>query len=49
MTVRAFGGTIPTIHTSAFIDETALVIGNVRISDDSSVWPMAVVDELVLR
>ncbi len=43
MTIRAFGGTNPTIHPNAFIDETALVIGDVSIGDDCSIWPMSVV------
>ena len=36
--LRAFRGIIPTIATSAFIDETAAVIGDVVIGSESSVW-----------
>ncbi|MGB1801222.1 MAG: gamma carbonic anhydrase family protein [Gammaproteobacteria bacterium] len=42
MTIRSFKGTSPTIHETAYIDETAVVIGDVTIGEDSSVWPMTV-------
>jgi len=40
--IRPFGGKRPAIHSSAWIDPTALVIGDVTIGPDSSAWPMAV-------
>ncbi|MDH5712046.1 MAG: gamma carbonic anhydrase family protein [Gammaproteobacteria bacterium] len=40
MAIRNFENFIPEIDTSAFIDEMAVVIGDVRIGADSSVWPM---------
>lgn len=40
MTVRNFEYYSPEIAESAFIDETALVTGNVKIGVDSSIWPM---------
>lgn len=43
MTIRTFAQTKPKIDSSAFIDETALVIGDVVIGKDSSVWPMTVI------
>ena len=43
MAIRSFEGRQPVIHSSAWVDETALVIGEVRIGADSSVWPMSVV------
>ncbi len=42
MTVRDFNNTSPSIAESAFVDETALVIGDVNIGADSSLWPMTV-------
>ncbi len=42
MSIRDFQGKIPDIHESVFVDETALVIGDVTIGVDSSIWPMAV-------
>ena len=41
--IRAFEGITPAIAASTFIDETAVVIGNVRIGEDSSVWPTTVI------
>lgn len=42
MTIRTFNGKHPDIAASAFVDETALVIGDVTLGADSSVWPMTV-------
>lgn len=43
MTIREFEHYQPEIDSTAFIDPTALVIGNVRIGADTSVWPMATI------
>jgi carbonic anhydrase/acetyltransferase-like protein (isoleucine patch superfamily) len=43
MAIRAFEGIKPHIHSTAWVDETAVVIGNVTIGADSSVWPMCVI------
>jgi carbonic anhydrase/acetyltransferase-like protein (isoleucine patch superfamily) len=40
MTVRAYRNIRPTIAASAYIDPQAVVIGEVIIGADSSVWPM---------
>ncbi len=42
MTVRSFEGKSPRIASSAYLDESALVIGDVSIGEDSSIWPMVV-------
>ena len=42
MAIRLFKQIKPTIHDTAYIDETALVIGDVTIGEDSSIWPMTV-------
>ncbi|RJT06578.1 gamma carbonic anhydrase family protein [Halococcus sp. IIIV-5B] len=39
MVIRSFEGTTPTIHESARVDETAVVIGDVTIEAEASVWP----------
>ena len=36
--LRPFKGTMPSIDESAYIDESAVVIGNVSIGADSSIW-----------
>ena len=41
--IRAFEGITPVIAASTFIDETAVVIGNVSIGEHSSVWPAVVI------
>ena len=43
MTLRTFESFTPIVATSAFVDTTALVIGQVSIGEDSSIWPMSVV------
>jgi carbonic anhydrase/acetyltransferase-like protein (isoleucine patch superfamily) len=43
MTIRTFDGITPLIESTAYIDDAALVIGDVEIGADSSVWPMTVV------
>lgn len=39
MVIRSFEGTSPDIHESARIDETAVVIGDVTVEAEASVWP----------
>lgn len=41
--IRPFENTVPKIADGVYIDEAALVIGDVEIGEDSSVWPMCVV------
>lgn len=41
--IRAFQGTLPVIPKSAFIEETAVVIGDVVMGEDCSVWFNSVV------
>ena len=41
--IRKFEKHYPKIDSSAYIDETALVSGEVEIGEDSSVWPMTVI------
>ena len=36
--IRSFGGVMPQIHETAYIDESAVVIGDVHIGAESSVW-----------
>jgi carbonic anhydrase/acetyltransferase-like protein (isoleucine patch superfamily) len=41
--LRPFGGKTPTLADRVFLDETAVVIGDVDIGEDASVWPGAVI------
>ncbi len=43
MTIRDYQGKAPKIAKSAYVDESAVVIGNVTVGEDSSLWPMVVV------
>ncbi len=42
MPIYALGDATPKIHPSAFIHPEAVIIGDVEIGEDSSVWPCAV-------
>lgn len=41
--VRSYRGRMPEIAASAYIDPQAVVIGDVTIGEDSSVWPCTVI------
>lgn len=42
MVLRSFDGTEPAVHESAYVDPSAVVIGDVTLERDASVWPNAV-------
>ena len=41
--IRTYQGMTPTLGERVFVDSSAVVLGDVQLGDDSSVWPMAVV------
>lgn len=41
--IRQYKNFIPDIHSSAYVDEAAVVIGDVKIGEASSVWPCVVI------
>ena len=41
--LRPYRGIVPRVHPSAFIDDSAQVIGDVEIGEESSVWMCAVI------
>lgn len=43
MHVKSFDTKTPSIHESAYIHDTAVVIGDVELREDVSIWPLAVV------
>jgi len=43
MAIEAFNGITPRLGNGAWVHPRALVLGDVVLGDDSSVWPMAVV------
>ena len=42
MSIRDFETHQPQIADSAFVDDTAVVIGNVQVGEDASIWPLTV-------
>jgi len=43
MTIRKFEDKQPNIDATTFVDDTALVLGDVQIGKNSSVWPLTVI------
>ncbi len=43
MAIRDFENILPDLHPDTYVDETALVIGDVVIGKDSSVWPFTII------
>jgi carbonic anhydrase/acetyltransferase-like protein (isoleucine patch superfamily) len=41
--LRPYRGQLPRVHPTAFIDDSAQVIGDVEIGEESSVWMCAVI------
>ena len=41
--LRPYRGTLPRVHPTVYIDESAQVIGDVEIGEESSVWMSAVI------
>jgi carbonic anhydrase/acetyltransferase-like protein (isoleucine patch superfamily) len=41
--IRTYRGVVPRIHPTAFVDQTAQVIGDVEIGEESSLWMHVVV------
>ncbi|RLA84915.1 MAG: hypothetical protein DRG31_04360, partial [Deltaproteobacteria bacterium] len=40
--ITPYGGKRPRIHPDAFVDISARIIGDVRVQEGASIWPMAV-------
>ena len=43
MSIRAFNGILPKLGSHTYVDIDAVVIGDVELGDDASIWPCAVV------
>lgn len=43
MSLRTFNNHIPSLGTATYIDQSAVIIGQVTLGDHVSVWPMAVI------
>ncbi len=40
MTIRSFKGCSPKLGARAYVDDSAVVIGDVELGEDASIWPM---------
>lgn len=40
MTVRTYKSIQPTIASNAYVDESAVLVGDITIGEDSSIWPL---------
>lgn len=43
MTIKSFRGITPTLGNKVWVDDSAVIIGDVVIGDDSSVWPLVAI------
>ena len=41
--LRSYKGRLPAVHPTAYVDDSAQVIGDVEIGEESSVWMLAVI------
>ena len=41
--IREFNGHTPQIASSAFVSETAYIVGNVQIGENANIWPGAII------
>lgn len=42
MSIRPYNGIAPVLGTNAYVDPDAVVIGDVELGEDASIWPCAV-------
>lgn len=38
--LRSYKGIFPSIGNNVYIDPTSVIIGNIKVGDDSSIWPL---------
>ena len=43
MNIRSFQGITPTLGDKVFVDPSAVVLGDVKIGADTSIWPLVVI------
>jgi carbonic anhydrase/acetyltransferase-like protein (isoleucine patch superfamily) len=42
MSIRAYNGIVPSLGRGAYVDPDAVLIGDVELGEDASIWPCAV-------
>lgn len=40
MTIRAYKGVLPKLATGVYIDESSVIVGDIEIGQDVSIWPL---------
>ncbi|KPH89288.1 anhydrase [Pseudoalteromonas undina] len=40
MAIRSYKGITPALNESVYVDESSVLVGDITIGDDSSVWPL---------
>ena len=40
MTIRAYKGILPTLGRAVYVDESAVIVGDIVLADDVSIWPL---------
>jgi carbonic anhydrase/acetyltransferase-like protein (isoleucine patch superfamily) len=41
--IRSFKGKTPRVHPTAFVSETAYIVGDVEVGENANIWPGAVI------
>lgn len=40
MTIRSYKGVMPSFNSSVYVDESSVLVGDIQLGDNSSVWPL---------
>ena len=40
MTIRAYKGVIPKLANGVYVDESSVLVGDIEIAEDASIWPL---------
>jgi carbonic anhydrase/acetyltransferase-like protein (isoleucine patch superfamily) len=40
MTIRAYKGILPTLGKAVYVDQSAVLVGDIELADDVSIWPL---------
>ena len=40
MTIRSYKGLTPSFNSSVYVDESSVLVGDIKLGDNSSVWPL---------
>ena len=42
MTIRAYKGVLPTLAEGVYVDESSVLVGDIVLAKDVSIWPLVV-------